>query len=97
MQFKFSGYTFLGPFESSDELKNESGVYLVATDDGGKWKLLDCGESADVRSSVIGNPRHECWEEHSIGRLVLFVKYCEIKGRELIAAEIRQDHRLPCG
>jgi hypothetical protein len=97
MQLKISGYTFAGPFESSDGLKDESGVYVVATDDGGNWKFLDCGQAGNVKSAVVNSDRQNCWEQHAIGSIVLFVKYCEVKGREMIAGEIRQDHQLPCG
>ena len=96
MQLKISGYTFAGPFESSDGLKNESAVYVVATESGGDWQFLDCGAAWDVKSAIVGSDRRDCWERHAVGRIAFFVKYCEVRGRTMISEEIRRDHALPC-
>jgi hypothetical protein len=94
---KVSGYTFEGPFESADQLKDESGVYAVVTDDGGTWKLLDCGESVRMKDQVAGHERKASWEEHAVGKIAFVAKYCDERGRRMIASEIRQDYQLPCG
>jgi hypothetical protein len=97
MGMKVSGYTFEGPFNSTNELKNESGVYVILTEDGGNWKLLDCGETSSVKHEVEDHLRKDCWEKHAFGRIAYIAKYSEEKGRRMIVNEIRQEHSLPCG
>ena len=97
MGLKVSGYTFEGPFDSPTELKNESGVYVILTEDGSSWKLLDCGDSGDVKQRVGNHLREECWKKHAVGRIAYVAKYCEELGRRMIVNEIRQEHSLPCG
>ena len=97
MRMKVSGYTFEGPFDSANDLKNESGVYVILTEDGGSWKLLDCGEASSVRQGVENHLRKDCWKKHAVGRIAYVAKYCEEKGRRMIVKEIREEHSLPCG
>jgi len=94
---KVSGYTFEGPFVSADLLRSDSGVYVIVTDDAGSWKLLDCGESDSVKDQVANHERQSCWQKHAVGEIAFMAKYCDARGRRLIASEIRQEHQLPCG
>ena len=92
-----SSYTFQGPFDSVDLLQGDSGVYAVVTDDAGSWKLLDCGECGNLKDQLTNHERQSCWQEHAFGKIAFAAKYCDLRGRQLIACEIRQEHQLPCG
>jgi hypothetical protein len=97
MGLKITGYTFQGPFDSPADLKNESGVYVILTEDGSDWKLLDCGAASDIRHQVSNHPHEECWKKHAVGKIAFAGKYCEELGKKMIVKEIRQEHSLPCG
>jgi hypothetical protein len=97
MAFVLSGYTFSGPFDSVDQLNDESGVFVVVTGETGNWKLIDCGEAGNLKQKISNHERKECWMVEAIeGRLAFFVKLCEVKGRQLIAEEILREHEFPC-
>lgn len=98
MEFKISGYTFAGPYDSVEQLNDESGVYVVVTGETGNWKLLDCGESPKVKERVSNHERRECWQRNAVeGRIAFFVKNAEVKGRQMIAEEILNENEFPCG
>lgn len=99
MTLKISGYTFVGPFASTedDQLKSAEGVYVILTDATDGWKLLDTGDADDLKSTLQNHKRRACWKKHAVGKVAFAVKYCEIQGRNMITREIRKEHSVPCG
>lgn len=98
MEFKVSGYTFAGPFDSVDQLKNESGVYVVVTGEAENWRLLDCGEANDVKLEILNHLRVECWRKNAVeGRIAFVAKYCGVQQRQWISGEVRKENKPPCG
>jgi len=97
MAFKLSGYSFSGPFDSADKLKDDSGVYVVATGESGNWKLIDCGEAPNVKEKISNHERRDCWRGEAVeGQIGFFVKVAEAKGRQMIAEEILREHEFAC-
>lgn len=100
MSLVVSGVTFEGPFSSTDELEDQSGVYLVVDRVNGQNRPIDCGESATVRTRVASHDRSDCWWKNGRGTLAVAVHYTpglHQSGRREIESKIRDDHSFPCG
>ena len=57
-------YKFEGPYSPPDSLENKSGVYVILCYKGGKYYVIDVGESSEVRDRVSNHERADCWEEN---------------------------------
>jgi hypothetical protein len=101
MTIKFSKYSFDGPFTSVDALEDRSGVYMVLCEMDQGYRVLDVGESKEVKSRVESHDRVSCWEDNCQGTLAYAAHYTPRKqqfGRRAIELRIRLEHgRLPCG
>jgi len=99
MAITIEGYKFEGPFPSTDDLKNQSGVYAIYDKrTNGKYYLLDVGESREVKNRVEDHDRSDCWEKHRKGTLYYAVYYADKLSRELIEHVIREKRPdIPCG
>lgn len=91
-------------FEAVDDpadLRDTSGVYSVLDDRGtNTWKVLDVGESSEIRTRVQNHDRAGCWERHRLGRLWYAAKYMPYSTaveRRLIEKQIRDATNPPCG
>jgi len=98
---KIGNNQFEGPYTSTASLKNRSGVYAILdkrTD--GKYYLLDCGESATVKTRVESHDRKPCWNSHSTGTLNVAAFYTpnlQQSGRKQIEWDIRNSYNATCG
>lgn len=96
-----SGYTFLGPFRSTESLEDRPGVYVICdkrSDD--RWHVLDVGESGNVKSRIEGHERSPCWARNRKGTLGFAVYYTpgwSQEQRRRLESTIRQTYRPPCG
>jgi len=98
MSITIKGYPFEGPFSSTDELRNSSGVYAIhykKSSDG--YTRLDVGESDKVRERVETHERKDCWKRNAKGPITCSAYYCSESDRMRIEKEIRDSSDLPCG
>lgn len=88
-------YNFEGPFSSTGELKNSSGVYVIL---GGENRIVvDVGESEDVKTRVENHDRKRCWNRQGYPSLSVAVYYTDTLLRMVIEREIRDNYNPPCG
>lgn len=91
-------YTFHGPFTSTASLADKSGVYLISVIEGGIHKVLDIGESANLRDRVTNHDRKNQWVYHAAGQtLHCSTFYCDEEARMMIEFELRSFFAPPCG
>jgi hypothetical protein len=91
-------YEFDGPHESAGDLKKQSGVYVVSTRQAnGKHRVIDVGESGDVRERVTHHDRADTWKSYVNDGLFLSGYYCDEKERMKVERLIRAFHNPPCG
>ena len=73
-----SGYPFQGPYSDTSQLEDRSGIYVILDyEHGQRPRVIDVGESAQVKSRVEGHDRKDCWTRNSRGTL----KYASITPR----------------
>lgn len=94
-------YSFEGPYPSTSSLEDRSGVYAILDkrQDGNTY-LLDCGESATVKTRVGSHDRAPCWTKNQQGTLQVAVYYTptlQQLGRKLVEQSIRSQFPGLCG
>ena len=98
MSINIGDYNFEGPFASTSNLRNESGVYAIlgraSVDDD--WNVVDIGKSEDVKDRVEDHDRKDCWEEQGYTILNYAACYCNVIVRGLIESSLRQKYDPPC-
>jgi len=100
MNITVGQYTFDGPYTLIGKLEDRSGIYAIHCYRGGKYYLIDVGESATVRSRVETHERKSCWQRNCSGTLTVSVYYTphlQQVGRMQIEQEIRKQYDPPCG
>ena len=99
MSITIGKYSFEGPFTDTASLKNQSGVYVVLCQSGqsNHSKVVDVGESGDVRNRVENHDRKDCWRRNCTGTLAFAVYYCDAASRIRIESELRKQYNPPCG
>jgi hypothetical protein len=101
-------YSFEGPFKlkkSSGDLRDgdeslaaRSGVYLISTKaPDGKHRVLDVGESKDVRARLEGHDRKPCWVRNEADGLYVSVLYCDEAARMTLEGTLRTFFQPACG
>jgi hypothetical protein len=75
MSIKIGNYTFNGPYTSTANLEDRSGVYAILCQKEGKNYVVDVGESATVKSRVDSHDREDCWKRNCNGTLAMAVYY----------------------
>ena len=86
------GYNFEGPFTGIYQLKDQSGVYVILDGNG---KIIDVGESDEVKTRIENHERESCWKTHGYSSFA--VHYTSQVDREQIEKQIREVHNPPCG
>lgn len=93
-------YYFNGPFSTTGELEDKSGVYAILCRKDDELHFVDLGESSEVRTRVEDHDRKDCWEENCNRNLRYAVYYIE-HGKKPSRVEVEQDIRgkyhIPCG
>ena len=98
MSIQISGYSFEGPFASSDYLKNLSGVYAVLKNTSGSYQLVDVGESGMIKIRIEQHDRKNCWLRQANSRELHYAAYyCNESQRMIMEAKIRKEYSPPCG
>ena len=95
-------YTFDGPYSDTDDLKDESGVYVVVCNKSGSYDPLDVGEAAKVKNRIETHTRKKCWSDNckeSIECAVYYIVYGKKPSRMEVEQDIRKndDYNFPCG
>ena len=93
-------YTFEGPYKSTDNLADKSGVYAIHCHRDDAYYLIDVGESATVKTRVENHDRKGCWSRNCTGTLTVSVLYtpnAQQAGRKKIEQELRDQYNPPCG
>lgn len=101
MAFESWGYTFEGAFTAPSSLEARAGVYVIWCKTGETWKVLDVGESADVRARVLSHDRKDCWTRHGAGGILYYsatyTPHLQQPGRMEIERAIRSAAKPLCG
>lgn len=94
-----ANYQFSGPFTSSDELKNQSGVYVILGKNNAydQWSPVDAGEAGQVRDRVANHDRKPCWTGQNYKILGAAVYYTDERGRMALERIVRGAYHFPCG
>lgn len=95
-----ANYTFEGPYTSTNDLQDRSGVYVIICQNNGKYYPIDVGESHEVKTRVEGHDRSSCWKQNCSNMLaatVLYTPHLQQPGRRAIEHEIRNQLDFPCG
>lgn len=100
MGITVGGYSFEGPYTSTNSLQDKAGVYAIHCYKDGKYYLLDVGESETVKSRVENHERKSCWQRNcpeTITYSVYYTPNLDQEGRMKIEQEIRNQYNPPCG
>ena len=99
MSINIGKYNFEGPFTSTGNLKNQSGVYAILgrNSDADRWNVVDVGESGTVRERVENHDREPCWKRQGYRQLAVAAYYCPEAQRMRIEQELRAQFNPPCG
>jgi len=90
-------YPFDGPHTSTSALQQQSGVYVISTKVGDNHKVIDVGESNDVKTRVSSHDRSPSWQQHIADTLYASVYYCDEASRMALEGIVREFHNPPCG
>jgi hypothetical protein len=93
MPIKLGKYSFTGPFESIDKIRNRSGVFAIVCKVDAEYFLFDVGESLKLRTRIENQYKKECWIKTSNLQLTIYTHYTLFltqKGRLRIEQEIRE-------
>ncbi len=74
MSIRLGGYSFRGPYKTTSEIKNLSGIYAVIREINGEYFLYDVGESCELRTAIESNNAIYL-KKNSIGKIALYVRY----------------------
>ena len=62
MSIKVSNYPFNGPYTSTSNIKDKSGVYAIHCCKNEKYYLLEVEESTEVKIRAKDHERNDCWK-----------------------------------
>jgi hypothetical protein len=99
MSIKLGKYQFEGPYTSVNSLDDRSGVYAILCYNG-QYRVIDIGESAEVKTRVTNHDRQGCWTRNCTSTLayaVYYTSYLQQSGRMAIEQELRKLYDPPCG
>jgi len=102
MSIALADYSFAGPYGSSASLEDCSGIYaILSPNSSNRYKVIDVGESSEVRSRVESHDRQYCWSFNANnGQLAYAVYYTpglHQAGRRTIEQAVRDRYNPPCG
>ena len=100
MSFDWRGYKWEGAFTDPNDLEERSGIYVIWCKNGDNWKVIDIGESHNVKERVQKHDRAPDWKTHCRGTLYYAAHYTprlQQAGRMEIEKELRRLVNPPCG
>lgn len=101
MTVEIGGYTFQGWYMYISTLPEAAGLYAIGCKKDENVKLIDVGESGDIRERVENHDRKDCWEDECKDGEIRYA-YLRTPGkskpeREEIEKDIRDKEDPPCG
>jgi hypothetical protein len=93
-------YNFEGPYPSTRYIYDRAGIYAVLSRSLLSYRVLDVGESANLRTRLENHDRSTCWARHKQGSIefaVLYTPGMSQRGRMQIEQQIRNKFDPPCG
>ncbi len=103
MSITIGRWTFEGPYALTEtwRLEDRSGVYVVlCPTQQNCYRVIDVGESAQVKARVETHDRKDCWQRNcgvTLYVAVLYTPNLQQPGRSAIEQEIRREYSPPCG
>ena len=99
MTIQIGSYAFEGPLRDSALLGALSGVYVVLGVNPGdaSWRVLDVGESVNVRDRISNHDRNPCWAIQGKREIAYAAHYANEASRMQIERELRLGFNPPCG
>ena len=99
MVIKIKKHKFDEPCKNKENLKPQSGVYVVLSRKNAKekWKIIDVGETDDVKKRMGNHDRKSCWKRKKCGELYYTAHYTDEQERVKIEQKIRDKCYPPCG
>lgn len=99
MSITIANYQFNGPFTSTGDLENLSGVYVILgrNNDNESWFPVDVGESAMVKNRVETHDRKTCWAGRGFKTLAAATFYANGNDRMALERIVRGAYNFPCG
>jgi hypothetical protein len=100
MSLNVAKYPFEGPYSTTDNLQDKSGVYVIVGSSNGTHNPVDVGESSQVKSRIENHDRKSCWKRHcnqNLAVAVLYTPHLQQQGRMQIEQKIRDTYNFPCG
>lgn len=58
---EIQGYNFEGPYSTSTNFNAVAGVYLITTSSN---KIIDVGETDNLKERIPNHERRQCWENN---------------------------------
>lgn len=99
---ELAGYQFDGPYSSTSMLEDRSGVYAILSPiDTNRYKVVDVGESTNVKTRVENHDRSACWKRNATSEglryAVHYTPHLQQAGRKDIEQKVRNKYNPPCG
>lgn len=103
---KIDDQEFDGPYtiDQADEvLSDVAVVYVILDHYGGKYAVLDVGESGEAATRLANHDRKRCWDRAANGQVEVCVKAFPSKSgytfehRRRLEKSIRERYNPPCG
>ncbi len=92
-------YSFTGPIESIDKIKDRSGVFAIVCKVDTEYFLIDIVESSKLRTKIGDKGKKDCWIKSCNGQLLIFVHYTTFSKHQIgiqIEQELRELFQPPC-
>jgi hypothetical protein len=93
MTIKLGKYSFTGPFESIDKIKDRAGIYAIVEEVDNEYFLMDVGESLKLRTRIENHYKRDSWINNCNGKLTIYSRYTPFlnqQGRIRIEEELRE-------
>ena len=99
MTIKIDQWDFEGPYNTTAAVWNRSGAYAILTRPAGTatYRVVDAGESGDLRARLDTHDRADCWRRNNQGDLAVAVLYCDERSRKAVEAHLRAAYAPACG
>jgi predicted GIY-YIG superfamily endonuclease len=89
--------SFEGGYQDPNSFRAEPGIYMVYANK----KVMDIGESDNVRNRLLTHNRKDCWQRNSSGSKIHYaVNYMPNSSQEQriqLEQKLRDLEQLPCG
>jgi len=94
------GYDFFGWLYTVSALYEDPGIYAIGCEKGDETKVIDVGETDNIRDRIMKHDRKDCWEKECKNGTIVYAQYRTTVSKEKrteIEKEIREKEDPPCG